>query len=58
MPLANWYANAAGYRKLGLRYAHQAGRRRQLIWIQGTVAMCMRTLQSCADIMDVLEAMI
>jgi len=22
MPLANWYANAAGYRKLGLRYAH------------------------------------
>jgi ubiquinol-cytochrome C reductase complex subunit VI len=20
MPLANWYANAAGYRKLGLRY--------------------------------------
>jgi hypothetical protein len=27
MPLANWYANAAGYRKLGLRYGYfqQAG---------------------------------
>ena len=22
MPLSNWYCNAAGYRKLGLRYAH------------------------------------
>jgi hypothetical protein len=22
MPVANWYANAAGYRKLGLKYVH------------------------------------
>jgi hypothetical protein len=29
MPVANWYANAAGYRKLGLKYVHlqRAGER-------------------------------
>jgi hypothetical protein len=31
-PLANWYANAAGYRKLGLRYGH-------LQWATMTIEM-------------------
>ena len=28
-PVANWYANAAGYRKLGLRYGYSEMRHRE-----------------------------
>jgi ubiquinol-cytochrome c reductase subunit 7 len=38
-PMANWYANAAGYRKLGLRYDHSRRSFRTVNWASGSMSM-------------------
>ena len=39
-PIADWYADAAGYRKLGLRYGSIALRNRKTPIFQQYVLMC------------------
>lgn len=59
MPLANWYANAAGYRKLGLKYGHlQRAGTSECGGFKGASRLVWVFKWSCADMLPVIEPMI